>query len=89
MITSLFQILLYHGISLISFLCRINPNYTDALIKLSSLLVSLGRNDEAILFVSRSVKLKDNGPDALHNSAAVLMMAGMFCLTTDITVLVF
>ena len=74
---------------MISFLYRINPNYTDALIKLSSLLVSLGRNDEAILFVSKSAKLKDNDPDVLHNSAAVLMMAGMLCLTSDITVLVF
>ena len=54
-------------------LCRINPNYTDALIKLASLLSTQEKHEECNALVDRALSLNPINADILHKCASILM----------------
>jgi tetratricopeptide (TPR) repeat protein len=55
---------------------RINPNYTDAIIKLSSLLSTQGRYDESEALLDIVLQSETKNADVLHNVAGVLVSNG-------------
>lgn len=58
-------------------LCRINPNYTDAMIKLASLL-STKKHEECNTLVDRVLSLNPTNVDILHNCASILVDIGKY-----------
>lgn len=55
---------------------RINPEYTDAILKLSSLLSKQQRHNESEDLIDQALELNSDNPDTLANIAVLLISFG-------------
>ena len=61
-------------------LYRINPNYTDAIIKLASLLSTQEKHEECNVLVDRALSLNPTNADIHYNCASVLISIGRYVI---------
>lgn len=57
---------------------RINPNYTDAIVSLASVLAELNHKQEARDIITRALETGPSGADALSNIAVVMANLGKY-----------
>ena len=56
--------------------CRLKPDYTEALVAYASTLIDQGANDDAINTMERAISLVDNDADMFNNYGAFYARLG-------------